>query len=188
MRVYVCCGRAVTSHVVCVAWLLGVSSHWALTHAGSVTVQPMLATLCKTPHIRSQAQKWLKFLFFSCFFYLSSCKVRYSAKAMTQWWGEDKQERKRFCQLLMCHTCVCPPPPAVFSHTLVRAHTSLTSLQTHVWASELWQPVISFNPFIMFLFCFLLFAETEVNANRNSDMQRKTPTPTHSISLGKIRI
>lgn len=36
--------------------------------------------------------------------------------------------------------------------------TSHTHTET-LWVSELWQPVISFNPFIMFLFSFPLFGE-----------------------------
>lgn len=67
--------------------------------------------------------------------------------------------------ILMCHTCnKC-------------VHTRTQTL----WVSELWQPVISFNPFIMFLFSFPLFGGKKVNANRNSGTLRKT----HSLRLRK---
>lgn len=91
-------------------------------------------------------------------------------------WGQAG-EKKVLSAPHVPHVCPPPHPPAVSIHTLVRAHASLTLLLTHAWVSELWQPVILFNPFIVFLFSFPLFAEKKVNANRNSNMQRKTYPP-----------
>lgn len=87
------------------------------------------------------------------------------------------------------HMCVCTPPTASV-HTLVRARARLASPRKHTRDFQnSWQPVIFFNPFIMLLFSFPLFAEEKVNANRNSDMQRKTrsppPPPSPQIGLGK---
>lgn len=62
------------------------------------------------------------------------------------------------------------------THTHTHSHTCLLLVSEHR------QPIISFNPFIMFLFSFpLVWGGEKVNANRNSGIQRKT----HSLRLRK---
>lgn len=80
---------------------------------------------------------------------------------------------RRFCEIPISHTCtICTDtqtqPPCTYNrdtHTCM--HVCYSSVKTHalhihtqmLWVSDLWQPVISLNPFIMFLFSFPLFGE-----------------------------
>lgn len=85
--------------------------------------------------------------------------------------------------ILMSHTCTkCAQTSA---HLYVHTDVSLLCTDTctpHIhaqtlWVPGLWQPVISFNPFIMFLFSFPLFGGKKVNANRNSGTLKKNTQP-----------
>lgn len=104
-------------------------------------------------HKRPQAQELVMFLFCFCFFFLSSCKG--CLVALLRLLLNDKvrtSRREKGSVSSSCVTHVCAPPCSLHSHT--RAHASLTSLQTHTWVSELWQPVISLIPSLCFCFHF----------------------------------
>lgn len=122
----------------------------------------------------------------------------YFLKTIMLWWAEgnvfvQSPSLSHTLHVYMClhaitysHACihmVFSPKNKMQTHSQTHKHTHS---QTHTRAtfldSELRQPIISFNPFIMFLFSFPpVWGKKKVNANRNSGIQRKT----HSLRLRK---